>query len=152
MDIFDMKEAAPAVLDAFPVETLMHLQAEAEKHAASSAQIMAVLHSTLCRRYAAGLNDTGTHNRQERGIDIKITIPKTVAWDQEQLTKAVETIKGWGENPADYVDVKLSVSETKFKAWPPAIRDLFAPARTVKAGKPKFEFSTADAGARQEAA
>jgi hypothetical protein len=150
MDIFDMTEAAPAVLDALPVETLMHLQAEAERHAASAAQILAVLHSTLCRRYAEGLNDTGTHNRSERGIDIKITIPKNVNWDQEQLAKAMETIKGWGENPADYVDVKLSVSETKFKAWPPAIRDLFAPARTVKPGKAKFEFAAA--GAQQEAA
>ena len=52
---------------------------------------------------------------------------------------AIETIRGWGENPADYVDTKLSVSETSYKAWPPAIRDLFTPARTVKPGKKKFE-------------
>ena len=148
MDIFDMKEAAPAVLDALPVETLMHLQAEAEKHAASAAQILAVLHSTLTRRYAAGLNDTGTHHRTERGVEIKIEVPKNVSWDQAKISAAMETLKGWGENPADYVDIKLSVSETRFKAWPPAIRDLFAPARTVKPGKPKFAF----AAAKQEAA
>jgi hypothetical protein len=37
------------------------------------------------------------------------------------------------------VDTKISVSETKYNAWPPAVRDLFAPARTVKSGKAKFE-------------
>ena len=27
----------------------------------------------------------------------------------------------------------------KYNAWPPAIRDLFAPARTLKTGKPTFQ-------------
>jgi len=139
---------SPAALDALPIEALANLQAQAEAHLADASRMTAILHSVFSRRYAAGLNDTGTHRRTDRDYEIKITVPKSVAWDQDVLATAIETIKGWGENPADYVETKITVSETKFNAWPPAIRDLFAPARTVKAGKPKFEI----APAKQEAA
>jgi hypothetical protein len=148
MNYEELGEQPPAVLDQLPVEVLVNLKEQAEQHLASASQMVAVLHGVFTRRYAAGLNDTGTHKRVDGGYEIKITVPKTVAWDQEQLTKAVDTIKGWGEDPAEYVETKLNVSETKFKAWPSAIRDLFAPARTTKAGKPKFEVAVL----KQEAA
>lgn len=148
MTLDDLADASPGVLDALPAEILANLQAQAEAHLADASQMVAILHGVFCRRYAAGLNTIGTHRRIDGGYEIKVTVPKSVAWNQEQLAKAVETIRGWGENPADYVETKLSVSETRYKAWPPAIRDLFTPARTVKPGKPKFDF----APAKQEAA
>lgn len=148
MNYEELGNHPPAVLDQLPIEVLANLKDQAEAHMASASQMVAVLHGVFTRRYAAGLNDAGTHKRCDGGYEIKITVPKTVAWDQDQLAKAVETIKSWGEDPAEYVETKLSVSETKFKAWPSAIRDLFAPARTTKAGKPKFDV----AAAKQEAA
>lgn len=143
MKLENITEQPPGVLDALPIAVLASLQEQAEAHLADASQMVAILHSVFTRRYADGLNATGTHQRIDGDYEIKITVPKRTEWDQEKISKAVETIKGWGENPADYVDTKLSVSESKFKAWPPAIRDLFEPARTVKPGKFKFDLAPA---------
>lgn len=143
MTLEDMTKQPPGVLDALPIEVLANLQTQAEAHLADASQMIAILHGVFTRRYAEGLNDTGTHRRIDRDYEIKVTVPKNVSWDQGKVAGAIETIKGWGEDPADYVDTKLSVSESKYKAWPPAVRDLFTPARTTKPGKPKFEIAPA---------
>lgn len=148
MQLEDIKEQPPGVLDKLPIDVLASLQEQAEAHLADASQMIAVLHGVFARRYAEGLNDTGTHHRIDGDYEIKVTVPKRVDYDQAKLATAVETIRGWGENPTDYVETKLSVAESKFKAWPPAIRDFFEPARTVKPGKPKFEI----AAAKREAA
>jgi hypothetical protein len=145
MTLDEIKEQPPGVLDALPIAVLANLQTQAEAHAADASQMLAILHGVFTRRYAAGLNDTGTHHRQDGDFDIKVTVPKNVAWDAAKIATAVETIKGWNENPADYVDTKISVSETKYQSWPPAVRDLFTPARTVKPGKVKFEIMEKEA-------
>lgn len=141
MELYDIKEQAPSVLDHLPIEVLANLKQQADAHLADASQMVAILHGVFERRYAAGLNDTGTHHRIDGGYDIKITLPKKVDWDAEKLTGAIETIKGWGENPAEYVETKISVSERKYDAWPSAIRDLFTPARTVKPGKAQFSIT-----------
>lgn len=133
----------PAVLDKLPIAVLANLQEQAEAHLADASRMVAILYGVFSRRYADGLNDMGTHRRLDGDYEIKITVPKRVEWDQEELDHAVGIIRSWNENPTDYVDFKLSVAESKYKAWPPAIRDLFTPARTVKAGKAKFEIARA---------
>ncbi|WP_374589123.1 hypothetical protein [Novosphingobium sp.] len=137
----DLLVETPATLDTLPVSMLSRLQADAQSHLAQASKIVAILHGVFTRRYAQGLNGTGTHRRIDGDYEIRIEVPKTVAWDQAKLAAAIETIRSWGEDPADYVETKLSVSETSYKAWPPAIRDLFTPARTVKPGKTKFMFT-----------
>jgi hypothetical protein len=148
MNLEAIKEQPPGVLDALPIDVLANLQEQAEAHLADASQMVAILHGVFTRRYATGLNDTGTHHRRDGEFDIAITVPKRVEYDRVGLDKAIETIRGWGEDPADYVETKVSVPESKFKAWPPAIRELFESARTVKAGKPTFKISRA----KQEAA
>ena len=148
MTLEDLAGSSPGILDALSIDVLANLKEQADAHLASASQMVAILHGVFTRRYAAGLNDTGTFNRTDGQYEIKITVPKTVAWDGEKLNNAVEKIRSWGENPADYVEIKLSVAESKYNAWPPAIRDLFTPARTVKSGKPKFDLRPA----KQEAA
>jgi hypothetical protein len=142
--IFDLPKAAPAVLQALPAEVLCHLQEQASHHAAEAARYVAILHSELTERYAKGLNKLGTSHVDDGDITVTIDVPKTVSWDQPKLSELIDTIKGWGEEPAEYIDTKLSVSETKFKAWPSSVRDLFEPARTVKAGKPKILLARRD--------
>ena len=148
MTLEDIKEQSPSVLDALPIEILANLQTQAEAHLADASQMVAILHGVFTRRYAAGLNDTGTHHRSDGGYDITINVPKRVEYDNKVLANAIDIIKGWGENPDDYVETKISVSESKYKAWPPAIRNLFEAGRTVKSGKPTFKI----APAKQEAA
>lgn len=145
MTIDDIKEQPLGVLDALPIAVLANLQSQAEAYLADASQMVAILHSTFTRRYAEGLNATGTHHRTDSGFDITINVPKRVDWDAAKVASAVETIVGWGENPADYVDTKISVAESKYKAWPPAIRDLFTPARSERAGKPTFKIMEKEA-------
>ena len=141
--IFDIPEASPADLAALSPEALMRLQEQADAHAKSAARISNALHAALAARYAAGLNATGTHHREDGGVAVSITVPKKVKWDQVKLNAASETLIGWGENPTDYVEFEIKVSERKYDAWPPAVRDVFTPARTVEPGKPVIKLEPA---------
>lgn len=93
MNIFEMTEAPPTVLQTLPAEVLMHLQEQASAHAAEAAKMVAVLHEVLNERYAKGLNKTGTSHIHDGGVDITVTLPKRIKWDQAKLSAAVETIK-----------------------------------------------------------
>jgi hypothetical protein len=154
MTLQELFAASPGEIDALPIETLAGMKDAADGAMEDAQKVQAILHGALVRRYAAGLNDTGTHHRADGDFDIKITVPKNVAWDQERLADAQATIRNeWEADPAEYIDAKLTVSETKYGAWPAQIRDLLTPARTVKPGKPKFEITLiADAATQRDAA
>jgi hypothetical protein len=47
----------------------------------------------------------------------------------------------YGEAVESYLDIKLSVPESRYTNWPPALQQQFADARTVEAGKPSFHIS-----------
>lgn len=139
----DLPDVSPGLIDKLPVEVLVNLQSEAERHAGAAAQMLGVLHEAFVRRYATGINDTGTTHRTDGAFDVTVTIPKRVDWNQAELAAAVAKLRDMGEDPAEYVDNKLSVKESKYQAWPSALSDLFTPARTVKQGKPSFAFAPA---------
>ena len=82
--------------------------------------------------------DTGTIRFEDDGVVIVADLPKKVEWDQEQLAAVAARIRASGDDPADYIETALRVSERAYGAWPPAIRAVFEPARTVKTGKPSF--------------
>lgn len=87
---------------------------------------------------AATGRDFGTAHITDGSVAIRAELPKKVRWDQEKLTEIARRITDAGDNVADFIDVKLSVSESRYTAWPPALREQFAPARTVEAGKLAF--------------
>jgi hypothetical protein len=91
--------------------------------------------------------DFGTAHLIDGPLRVKFELPKKVTWDQKQLATLAERIVASGEKVADYLDVKLSVSETRYTNWPPALQQQFAPARTVEAGKPSFTLTRVDGGA-----
>ena len=82
---------------------------------------------------------TGTVSIEAEGYTVRADLPKKVEWDQAALRVAMETVKGWGEDPADYITAALSVPESKFNAWPASIRAVFEPARTVSTGRASFK-------------
>jgi len=82
--------------------------------------------------------DVGTTNLTDGPLRINFELPKRVSWDQKQLTVIAERIVAAGERVRDYMDVDLSVSESRFLNWPPALKEQFALARTVKPGKPSY--------------
>lgn len=105
------------------------------------------LHAEHDRRLGATANalrqqagkTTGTVRFEVEGYTVVADLPKRVEYDLRKLRDAVEALRRWGEDPEDYVGIEFKVSEAKYTAWPPAVRQLFEPARTVKTGKPTYK-------------
>ena len=118
--------------------------------------LQGVLHSRFGERahqlrQEAGKN-TGTVRFDVDGHTVIADLPKKVEYDQRKLKEAVEALRKWGENPEDYVSLEVKVAEAKYTAWPPAVRQLFEPARTLKAGKPTYKLERIVDGVVPEAA
>lgn len=82
--------------------------------------------------------DTGTIRFEDNGVTVIADLPKRIDWDQGKLAEIAANIASAGEDPSDFIDTKLTVSERKFGALPESWRKGFEPARTVRSGKPKF--------------
>ena len=93
-------------------------------------------HVQALRREAG--KDTGTVRFEQHGVTVVADLPKRVDWDQALIAAVVERIRAAGDDPTQYVDIAIKVPERKYTAWPENIRTAFAPARTVKTGKPSF--------------
>lgn len=148
MTLKELRAASPAALAALSPVELLDLQSSANVAMQQASRNLAVLQSELERRYATGVNKTGVTRRNDGDVEVVVTLPKRVKWDQRALETAVATVRSWGSNPADYVETEIKVSETRYNAWPSEIRVLFEPARTVETGKPKIELALT----KQEAA
>ena len=85
--------------------------------------------------------DFGTAHISDGSLHIKFDLPKKVSWDQKRLAEIAERIVASGEKVGGYLDIKLSVSESRYTNWPPALQQQFAAARTVDSGKPSFTLS-----------
>ena len=91
-------------------------------------------------RLAAG-KDTGVVHFEDGHVQVTADLPKKVEWDQKKLADLVRRMTANGDNPAEYVEISYRVSETKFNAWPETLKSAFAPARTLKTGKPDFRLA-----------
>ena len=91
-------------------------------------------------RLAAG-KDTGVVHFDDGHVQVTADLPKKVEWDQKKLADLVRRMTANGDNPAEYVEINYRVSETKFNAWPETLKSAFAPARTLKTGKPGFRLA-----------
>ena len=89
--------------------------------------------------------DTGTTHIQDAGFDITVEIGKDVKWEPKGLNELVAKIEATGGDPREYVEIKYSVSEAKFKAWPQTLRAPFEALRTVTPKAPKFVLRRMDA-------
>ncbi len=143
-----------AELIALPATELARLQAEAGDALRKAKLTVAWLDGALTQKYAerakAARADAGKDFGVARFTDGDVTVvadlPKKVEWDQRDLADLVERIKAEGEDPHDYVEVSLKVSERKYGAWPKHIRSLFEPSRTVRAGKETYELTAGKEG------
>lgn len=97
------------------------------------------------QRRAEEGKDTGVIRFQDNGFIVIADLPQRVKWDQDKLRHAAEIIRsGWGDDPSDYLKVKLEVSEAAFANWPRPVRELFIPARIVETGRPTYRIETAN--------
>ena len=90
--------------------------------------------------------DTGTTHLTDGILSITVEIKKSVSWDQDELAAIAQRIASNGDDPAEYIDVKYSVSERKFAAWPETLRRPFESARTLKPAKPAFRLAIVGEG------
>ena len=149
-ELREMDAAAAAWL---PVDHLALLLEEVGALKADAKHLADLLHDALHFRYGAPAaaarraegKDTGRVRIADEGFAVIADLPKKPAWDQPRLAEAVATIRGWGEDPADYVTTEIRVPESRFTAWPPRIRAVFEPARTVATGRPSYTLEQKDA-------
>ena len=145
-EINDMLNLPTGDLAQLPVDLLAALQAELD-HASKTlkaattkfSSVLEVRYSTRAveARRACG-RDTGTVRLVDGDFTVVADLPKRVDWDQEKLAHFARNIAESGEDPAEFIDTKLSVSERKYGALPESWRKGFEPARTVRTGKPEF--------------
>lgn len=88
----------------------------------------------------------GTVHLDDDGCTVTCDVPKKPEWDQQKLAAVVEQIRTAGDNPSEYVEVTYKVAERKFTAWPEHIRQAFAPARVLKAGKSTVSIKANEGG------
>ena len=98
------------------------------------------VHRARQLRLAAG-KDSGVVHFDDDQVRITADLPKKVEWDQKQLADITRRIAASGDDPSQYVEVTYRVSETKFNAWPESLKGAFAPARTLRTGKPGFRLA-----------
>ena len=131
-----------AELADLPVEMLAALQGELNHAArllkAATARFNAALELRYATRAAEARRacgkDTGTVRLADGDYTVVADLPKRVEWDQAQLAQIAANIADSGEDPAEFIDTALKVSERKYAALPEAWRKGFEPARTVKVG------------------
>lgn len=142
----DMLNMATGDLAQMPIELLAALQGELD-HASKQLKAATLrFNGALEVRYATRAaearracgKDTGTVRLADGNYTVIADLPKRVAWDQEKLAQIAANIADSGEDPAEFIDTKLTVSERKYGALPEAWRKGFEPARTVRTCKSKF--------------
>ncbi|CAM5220296.1 hypothetical protein CDEF62S_00616 [Castellaniella defragrans] len=125
-------------------ELIISLDYQAALLKKAKAQVDAALAKRYSEQAQAALaatgRDFGTAHITDGSVAIKAELPKRVKWNQEKLAEIARRITATGDRAEDFIDVKLAVAESRYNAWPPALRDQFTPARTVEAGKPTFTF------------
>lgn len=134
-------------LAALPATELVRLQREVDDALRKAKLVANWLEGALSHRYsarahqtrAASLKDTGTVRFEDNGVTVVADLPKRVDWDQDTLAGVVELLSAEGEDVRHYVEITFKVSERHYGAWPPHIRKVFEPARTVRTGKETFQ-------------
>ena len=107
------------------------------------------MHSALDQRYAERAKEARLANGRDFGVchitdgalRVTVDLPKNVTWDQALLSATAARITAAGDKVTDYIDTDYSIPEGRFNNWPPVFKDQFAPARTVKPGKPTYRLA-----------
>mgnify|MGYP001381367220 CR=1 FL=1 len=147
-----LREMEAAEAARMPVDELALLLDDVAALKADAKRLGDLLHDALHARFGAAAlaarraegKDTGRIRLEQDGFEIVADLPKKVDWHQGKLADAVAVLREWGEDPADYVATELRVPEARFTAWPPRIRALFEPARTVAPGRPSYALQPKD--------
>jgi len=143
----DLLTMAPADLEALSVDQLLLIQQEITDEATKIKGIVGIYETILSKRYEKSIAEAYKAKDDEYGKAtfadgehiIEIETPKNVKWDNDKMKTAEKKLRDeWEEDPEEYITYTRKVPEATFNAWPGAIKKLFEPARSVKAGKRKI--------------
>lgn len=150
----DLAAMSTAQLAALPISDFVAAERNVDEAVAYLKHLRAKLDAAKLQRYGeqaraalrASGRDFGTAHIRDGALHVKYELPKRVTWNQTILKEMAERIVAAGDKIEDYIDIKLSVSETRYSNWPQALQQQFAAARTVEEGKPVITL-TLDGGA-----
>ncbi|GAA0573955.1 hypothetical protein MOJ79_10785 [Calidifontimicrobium sp. SYSU G02091] len=140
----DLAAMSTPQLAALPISDFVAAERNVDEAVAYLKNLRAKLDAAKLQRYGeqaraalrASGRDFGTAHIRDGALHIKYELPKRVTWNQIILKEMAERIVAAGDKVEDYIDIKLSVSETRYSNWPQALQQQFAAARTVEEGKP----------------
>ncbi len=150
----DLASMSVAELAAAPIQDFLDAERNVDEAIAFLKPLRAKLDAAKLQRYGeqarSALRDSGrdfgTAHVSDGALHVKYELPKKVTWSQTILKEMAERIVASGDKVEDYIDIKLSVSESRYTNWPTALQEQFAAARTVEEGKPSITL-TLDGGA-----
>lgn len=150
----DLASMSVAELAAAPIQDFLDAERNVDEAIAFLKPLRAKLDAAKLQRYGeqarTALRDSGrdfgTAHVNDGALHVKYELPKKVTWSQTILKEMAERIVASGDKVEDYIDIKLSVSESRYTNWPTALQEQFAAARTVEEGKPNITL-TLDGGA-----
>lgn len=148
----DLDRLSIGDIAALPPDLLFTLQEAALAEAARVKRLRDRLEAGIGQRYGAATEaeramqgkSSGTVRIEDAGVVVIADLPKKVSWDQDRLAAMAARIAASGDDPTEYLEIAYRVSERRFGAWPEAMREGFAAARTETTGKPVFRLETRD--------
>ena len=148
----DLDRLAIGDIAALPPDMLLALQEAALAETARIKRLRDRLEAGIAERYGAATaaeraaqgKTSGTVRIEDDGITVIADLPKKVTWDQDGLAAMAARIAASGDDPTEYLEIAYRVSERRFGAWPEAMREGFASARSETTGKPVFRLETRD--------
>lgn len=148
----DIDRLSLGEIAALPPEMLLTLQEAALAETARVKRLRDRLEAGIGQRYGAASEaeraaqgkTSGTVRIEDTGVVVIADLPKKVTWDQERLAAMAVRISEAGDDPTEYLEIAYRVPERRFTAWPEAMREGFASARSETTGKPVFRLETRD--------
>lgn len=148
----ELEQISLGELASLPPEMLLDLQTVALAETARVKRLRDRLEAGIAQRYEAAAaaersaqrKTSGTVRVEDENIVVVADLPKKVAWDQDRLAAMAKRIRDAGDDPTEYIEITYRVSERRFGAWPEALRESFADARTETTGKPVYRLELRD--------
>lgn len=145
----DLAAMSMGQLVAMPITDFVTAERHVDEALAYLKHLRAKLDAAKLRRFGeaahAALRDSGrdfgTVHLRYGALCVKYELPKKVTWDQALLKAMAQRIAATGDEIEDYIDIKLSVPESRYGNWPLTLQQQFAAARTVDSGKPSLTLS-----------
>lgn len=145
----DLPDLSVSQIAGLPPQRLQELDISLNELMTWVKQARERLNTALEQRYGeqgraslrASGRDFGVTHFSDGPLRVTYEMPKRVIWDQPRSVQIAKELIESGERVEDYFDIELSVPESRFNAWPSGFKAKFAPARTLKPGKPAFRLA-----------